>query len=342
VGDEELRHVDDILRQPEVAAPSLAAPVGRRLGISCRGRPGNRRGAEGAVHRMGSSLFAAFPAAYYLERHGVAAECLDAAELLHFRHASLDPQTTVVLISRSGESVEALKLLPLLSGSGAKVVGVTNVETADWRGNAAEPFVPERQRPHGLSTELHVQRGCAATPGGEQLEARSRGHSFHGRKCASASRGPRKPLSEALMNGSSSSPRDGQLFPGARRGEGSAHEGALLLHEAARTPAAALSPAQFRHGPVEVTGAGTRAVIFPSQGPARELDLALAVDMERMGARVRLCDSQDDAGPFAPVIEIIPVQAGSCALALSQGLDPGDFRYASLVTASETGFRTIS
>jgi glucosamine--fructose-6-phosphate aminotransferase (isomerizing) len=133
----------------------------------------------------------------------------------------------------------------------------------------------------------------------------------------------------------------GVYFLGRGASLASAHEGALLWHEASRMPAAALSTAQFRHGPVEVTGASTRAIIFPAPGPAQELDFALASDMERMGARVRLCDGQGVGDPFAPVVEIIPVQAASCALALAQGLDPGDFRYASLVTASETGFRSF-
>jgi glucosamine--fructose-6-phosphate aminotransferase (isomerizing) len=134
---------------------------------------------------------------------------------------------------------------------------------------------------------------------------------------------------------------DGIYLLGRGSALASAHEGALLLHEAARTPAAALSAAQFRHGPVEVTGAGTRAVIFPAPGPTRELDLALAADLERMGARVRLSDGQGIDHPFEPVVEIIPLQVAACALAQAHGLDPGDFRYASLVTASEAGFRSF-
>jgi glucosamine--fructose-6-phosphate aminotransferase (isomerizing) len=119
----------------------------------------------------------------------------------------------------------------------------------------------------------------------------------------------------------------------------SAHEAALLLHEAARTPCTPISGPQFRHGPVEAAGPSIRAVVFPS-ATTRELDLALAADLERMGSIVRICDEgQRVAHPFAPLIEIIPIQAAACALAQSKGIDPGDFRYASLVTSSEAGFR---
>ena len=79
-------------------------------------------------------------------------------------------------------------------------------------------------------------------------------------------------------------------------------------------------------------------MVFPAA--ARSLDQALAADLRRMGARVRMCDpgaSSDDC--WTPIFEIIPIQAAACARALALGIDPGDFRYASLVTSAEAGFR---
>jgi fructoselysine-6-P-deglycase FrlB-like protein len=90
---------------------------------------------------------------------------------------------------------------------------------------------------------------------------------------------------------------------------------------------------------VEIVDSRLRAIVFASQPATRTLDLALASDLEAMGAIVRVCDAPGVPAPFQPLVEIVPVQVAACALALSKGLDPGDFRFATLVTATESGFQ---
>ncbi len=75
---------------------------------------------------MGSSLFACLPLESYFNARGIAATAIDTSELLHYRHKICGKGTVVVLVSRSGETVEAVKLLAKLKGSGAVVIGVTN------------------------------------------------------------------------------------------------------------------------------------------------------------------------------------------------------------------------
>jgi glutamine---fructose-6-phosphate transaminase (isomerizing) len=118
----------------------------------------------------------------------------------------------------------------------------------------------------------------------------------------------------------------------------SAREGALLFNEAARTPSAGLSAALFRHGPVEIVDHKFRAIVFASQAPTREIDQVLASDIQGMGGKVRVCQIQGVPSPFEPILEIVSPQIASCRLAESKGIDPGDFRYATLVTTAETGF----
>src|SRR5689334_2126994 len=60
---------------------------------------------------MGSSLFAAMPAVHMLNDAGILAQAIETSELLYFARGLLQPGTAVVLISRSGESVETTKLL---------------------------------------------------------------------------------------------------------------------------------------------------------------------------------------------------------------------------------------
>ncbi len=137
----------------------------------------------------------------------------------------------------------------------------------------------------------------------------------------------------------------------------SAHEAALLLHETAKVPVVAISSGQFRHGPVEVVSDSFRGVIFGSPPLTRSMDWSLAVDLVKMGAKVRWIgptvetnrvqslvawpDLRSDstyASMLAPLFEIVPLQVAAYRLALWRGLTPGDFRYASEVTAEESGF----
>ena len=128
----------------------------------------------------------------------------------------------------------------------------------------------------------------------------------------------------------------------------SALEGALLFHETAKTPAVSMAAAHFRHGPVEVVNGEFRGVVFASQAQAADLDEALARDLRQLGARVfpigpfaeESISWKTDGVPelFAPLLEIVPVQLAGLRLAQWNGIVPGEFRFASAVTQTETGF----
>src|SRR5215470_1181579 len=77
---------------------------------------------------MGSSFFACIPLRCYLSAHGIPAALLETGELLHFHTKTLTRDTVLVLVSRSGETVEALRLLEALRDTHIPVVGVTNEE----------------------------------------------------------------------------------------------------------------------------------------------------------------------------------------------------------------------
>lgn len=334
--------LDDIRRQPDSLRQAWQHQLGP--GLDDLLRAGRHISAAQRIifTGMGASLFAAVPAVSYLHQHGIAAEWIETAELLHFQATTLNAGTAVVVISRSGESVESLKLLPLLSAAGATVVGATNVEYSTLFREA-----PLEVLFHGNNDRMVAVQSYTSTVAVLLLLAASIVDSSLP-AWASQIDSVCGSLDLAIMAALISADRQVELFQSGRgiycvgRGAslGSAHEAALLFHEACRMPAAALSIAQYRHGPVEVTDSDTRFVVFTSRGRTESLDHGFVEDMKRMNAGVMLCSSQDVIDPFAPVVEIVPVQAVVCALAQAKGIDPGDFRYATLVTASETGFRT--
>ena len=135
---------------------------------------------------------------------------------------------------------------------------------------------------------------------------------------------------------------------GRGRSIASIYEGALLFNEVAKFPSAPMEAAQFRHGPVEIVDERYRAIVFAPDDHTRELNIALAHDLNRLGGQVRLIGpGETDRGwwttpevsaSLAPLIEIIPVQCAALRLAEWRGFTPGEFRVASQVTRSEAGF----
>jgi len=131
----------------------------------------------------------------------------------------------------------------------------------------------------------------------------------------------------------------------------SAHEGALLFHEVAKSPAVAMPIASFRHGPVEVVDQNFRGIVFAPQDGTRELNLSLARDLIDFGGRIRVigpsgsalrdtqwCDVPDVAETLEPIFEIVPLQAAAFQLAILRGMTPGSFRYAPQVSVDEASF----
>jgi glucosamine--fructose-6-phosphate aminotransferase (isomerizing) len=119
---------------------------------------------------------------------------------------------------------------------------------------------------------------------------------------------------------------------------GTAAQGALLLREVAKLPAAAYETYQYLHGPIEAAGPGLMLLVT---GGTREVKLAQS--MAEAGATVVLVTAAAEAGESRPgltvfplpatgpaaeaILGILPAQAISGALADAAGLPDGEFRY---------------
>ena len=296
---------------------------------------------------MGASLNAAVPFENLLCRGGIPAFCVEAGEFLHFRRAAYR-HAVVVAISRSGESAEIVKLLDHL-GSDVKLVAVTNQPDSTLARRAhvsldirslADEFVAI-QTYGGTLLALYIL-GMAATH--RLPEARPAVDT----------------LVRAMPHWTQACLASGEqwgAFLGADaqisclgRGPsvGSAAQGALLLAEIAKVPAIGMAVATFRHGPVEVVNPRFRGVIFAPNGPARALNIALALDLQKFGGGVRVIgpghadgralsvvETPDCDDLLAPLLEIVPMQVAAVKLAQLQGLRVGGMRYSSQVSRDE-------
>ena len=339
--------VENILNQPR----SLERVFAHQFGD--KGRAALIEAAEAAagakrliLSGMGASLFACIPLGYWLAEKGIAAEVIETSELLHFGMAALGRDAVVLLVSRSGDTVEVAKMLPLLKRAGVKVIGVTN-ESGSRLAQEAGTAILVNSLPDQL-VAIQTYTGTLATL--LLLGTAIRGDfDERWRNLAPSLLESMQVRIDASLEGM----EDVQSFLGSPKNEiyvlgrgaslASVGEGQLLFHEVAKKGAVGMSAAYFRHGPVEVVHEGFRAFVFASQSSTADLDAALAEDIERMGGKARVIGGSIAGmpGPFATILEIVPIQAAAVGYAERCGIPPGQFRFCSPVTLSEAGFDAV-
>jgi len=326
---EDIRNQPSSFRQtaaflPRSGVAGLAEAIRRAPGVLLTG--------------MGSSLYAGMILGHSLDRLGIPNRVIETAELLHFPYR-LRRDELVVLISRSGETVESLELLSLLKDRNAQFAGVTSVAESTLA-RACERRMVVSHLPDEIvavqsytATVLALQGLAALLAGGpadaflDQAEA------------IAAATGQWLPELEARASEWKSFLENAACLYVLGRGTSlaSALEAGLLFHEVSKQPASAVSAPNFRHGPVEISGPQTRVVLFANQSATRSLDLALATDLRHFGAEVRVIETPGDP-VWAEVIETIPLQLAALWLAQWRGIPLGQFRFASQVTRAEDRF----
>ena len=253
-----------------------------------------------------------------------------------------------MIVSRSGESVEALKVQEALQGS---TISVTNDAASTLAREASlhlriacladeivaiQSYTGTLLALHLLAAEVRGQFHAAAGIVYRALADLPSVIAFHERESQSwkGFLEPRVPL-YALGRGPSVS---------------SAYETALLLGETAKEPAIGLPAATFRHGPVEIVDANFRAVVFAPPGRTRALNLALARELTKLGGQVRVIGPAEGRSEIqfwqtpvypealAPLFEIIPSQLAALRLAEWKDIRPGTFRNSGQVTRDEVAF----
>jgi glucosamine--fructose-6-phosphate aminotransferase (isomerizing) len=280
---------------------------------------------------------------------------MESAELLHYGSATLRAGDVGVVVSRSGGSIEPVLLAEKMRLAGMIVVGVTNVPGSGLEKVADITLPIGSQADKLIAVQTYTGTVLALLLLAEEVLA---GESARlGDECGAALPALSAHIDECLRE--SESWREwlmgGPLYLlGRGPALASVNEGALLLHETAKTAAVGMSSGQFRHGPAEILSPDFRAVVFGTPPITQSLDRSLADDLFSAGAQARWIGPAAEAGNhapslvpwpkiapvLAPLFEIVPLQAAAYRLALWRGITPGDFRFVTEVTASESGFLT--
>lgn len=339
-------YVRDLLAQPEVLRQLLAHLATRTLEAEVVSGLHHRRFRRVVLTGMGSSWHALYPLHLRLNEAGVASSWIEASELLLGFAPLRSSDTLVVMVSQSGESAEIVRLLEQ-RGEFGHIIGVTN--QADSRlGRLAGTTLLLHAGPEAtVSCKTYVATlavlhwlGSVLTGAGPsgailEIEAATRGvttYLEHWRSHVATL--------EPLVAGVQSVFVTGRSVSLATAGTGG-----LILKESTRQPSEGMSCAAFRHGPLEMVS--ERVLVLVCAGDARTAALhqKLADDIRRAGGRVGLLSS--DAGnpevfrlpavipALLPLVEILPVQMLSLAMAARDGREAGHFERATKITTAE-------
>lgn len=343
----------DFFAQPQSLRTTLAAS--RRSGIRLFRNAARliNKAKRIVISGMGGSCHVAEALRHGLCQRGLGAHLISSAELIHYLTPLCD-DAVVVLISRSGESVEVVKLLEAINGKATSIIAVTNEPNSTLGRSADVTLLTHCPTDQYVAIQTYSTTMLILS----LLESLCTGREFDAAAdeldaiLSSDWAAWLLDCDRRVQNSKAAFEGIHSLYLLARGASiGSAEEGALLFHETAKLSAVSMEAGQFRHGPVEAVNRKTLAVVFAPGDSTQKLNQSLANDLVQIGGRVfaigPLSQYADQvihwpaqgSHPFEIAFrELVYLQSAAIHTAEWRGIEPGVFHFAPQVTTSETGF----
>jgi glutamine---fructose-6-phosphate transaminase (isomerizing) len=338
-------YLRDILEQPRVLGETLAGlEVSKTLyRLAARLQQGKFKTV--VLTGMGSSFHALHPLNIELVNHGLTAMMVETSELLHYRSRLFDPKTLIIAVSQSGQSAEVVRLLEINRGKSA-VIAITNTPGSPLAERADATILTQAGHEFSVSCKTYVTALMALQWLGDALCKRDLRRTREELQTASPA------VRDYLAQWKEHVQDLAHMLKGTRHlflvGRGSSlaavGTGALIVKESDHFHAEGMSSAAFRHGPFEMLSDETFVFVFAGEHKTRELNQRLFADVREERGRAELVGEDAASPPCAlpsaprsihPIIEILPMQMVTLALAAQAGREPGRFELASKVTTRE-------
>jgi len=294
---------------------------------------------------MGSSYHVLHSIAARLSGTGVPTLVLETSELVHVHHASLSARSLLVIVSQSGQSAETIRLLDRIP-PGCRTIGITNTPGSPLAVKSAPVLFTQAGPETSVTCKTYLASVCALLWLAEVLDGGQAGATADGLAVVADAvadylswwRDHVEDLADVL------SATERVFILGRGPSLAAAGAAGLMLKEAARFPAEAMSSAAFRHGPIEMIGPGT--AVFVLEGPAALADLSrqLVLDLESAGTRPLVVDRHAALPALKlpqvqdyqlPLVEILPFHMVALALAALAGREAGRFERAQKITRTD-------
>jgi glucosamine--fructose-6-phosphate aminotransferase (isomerizing) len=300
---------------------------------------------------MGSSFFAPHTANCILSNSGITSRIINSGELLHYHLPLLKDRALITCISQSGESYEVVRILEKIP-PGMTCIGITNEENSTLARKSSIALLSRAGREEMTSTKTFVSTLLVLSVFSAILTKRWKTESIQElRNGIEAVRTLIENRDQWLGQAMDvlGHPSFVQII-GRGPSYSSVLQGALMIMEAARNPAAGIYGGEFRHGPMEMSKKGFRAVILAPLGTTYNQGIKLADDITRLGGRVILITNSitgfnnPDIYPIRipcpdeyifPIAAIVPLQFIVNQWAVDEGNEPGNFTAGAKVTTTE-------
>ncbi len=294
---------------------------------------------------MGSSFHALHPLHLKLIDDGQTAIMVETSELVHYKSRLFDPKTLIVAVSQSGQSAEVVRLLQINAGKSA-ILAITNTPASPLATEADATILTQAGKEFSVSCKTYVAALMALTWLEDLICGRDLKRTRQELRQAA-------PAVETYLAGWKNHVQSlSQLLAGIRHlflvGRGSSlaavGTGALIVKESDHFHAEGMSSAAFRHGPFEMLSEEIFVLIFAGDSRTRDLNRRLLEDIRQQQGRACFVSEDSEVAACAlphvprciqPIVEILPVQMITLALAAQAGREPGRFELASKVTTTE-------
>ncbi len=338
-------YLRDILDQPRALEETLRA-LDRSKELVELAETLNHGGFQRIVLTgMGSSFHALHPLNLQLVRHGFTAIMVETSELIHYKAKFFDPKTLIVAVSQSGQSAEMVRLAEV-NRSRSAVIAVTNTPQSPLVEHASAALFTQAGAEFSVSCKTYVTALMVLKWLGDTLCQRNATQSWNELGNAAPA------VASYLADWKSYVSLLVQKLDGIRHlflvGRGASlaavGTGALIVKESDHFHAEGMSSAAFRHGPLEMLSEEIFVVVFSGDNKTRELNHRLLADIQQGGGRAELVGETsslecfrlaDHGSSVRSILQILPVQMITLALAVLAGREPGKFELASKVTTTE-------
>ena len=327
--------LDEAYGQPKAIRDTVASYFEVRDGL----KPVLEDAKKGKFRRivmtgMGNSYYALLPSWIRLNKAGFNVQMVETSELLHYMVDILE-ESLLVIVSRSGETVEVVRLLDAAPSS-VFTLAITDNPSSTLASRskltiptkAGEEHLAASKSHLALLTALHL---LSADLAGVDLESERR-------KLLEAADivedYQRRGLDEAKPMGERLSECSSLVIVSRGPTVSSAYTGALIMKEMAKIHCEGYSAAQFRHGPMEIVNPKVGVIVMAGPAETRGLNVKMASETAKLGAPTILIDYGEAEGCEGcmvikvgappdgyvyPLIELPPIYMITYHLALKRG-----------------------
>ena len=304
---------------------------------------------EGAFDRvvltaMGGSFHGLWPLHLRLVEKGLPSVMVETSELLYYQRPLISRETLFVVVSQSGRSAEIVRLLDDARAAGT-VIAVTNTAASPLAEAADITLFTHAGEEATVSCKTWVTAQMVLQWLGAQLigQAVEATRTALGGAAAAASayladwRLHVEDLARELRGVRS------VFVVGRGPSLAAVGTGGLILKESTHRPAEGMSAAALRHGPMEMLAPGVFVLIYGGPGQTRALNERLVSEVRAAGAVAAfVAENAERAAlrlplsePLRPVLELLPVEMMTLAMAALDGREAGRFEVAGKITTTE-------